>query len=597
MKKRVADIVFETLVENGIVDCFSVVGGGAMHLNNAMALNKKINKYFNHHEQACAMAAEAYARYSGKMAVVCVTSGPGCTNTLTGVMGAWEDSIPMIVISGNVRFAISVESTGLPLRYRGLQEFDIINSIKNMTKYAAVITTPSSIKSELQKAISIAMDGRRGPVWLDIPQDIQNAMVDEEQLDADDYCLHHTEIDSDNFNKMADLLNTAKRPCVLFGTGVTCAHLQNEFESFIDRLQIPVVGGAWFGDALYNKHPLFYGLSGNVGPRTGNFILHNADLILVLGNSLSFKQTGYDVESFAPNSKIIMVDVDNNEYLKVNNKVDFFIHADLKDFFKKAEEKKLTAKASKEWMDYCDKLYGFFSAYEGAKNAMPDERVNKYYFWEIFNQLAPEDLPVALGNSQVGLAANQVGKEYPGQRLISNYICGSMGYDLPAAIGTAVASSRPTVCVTGDGSVMMNLQELQTIRHYNLPIKIIIFENQGYGAIKQTCNNFFQGVKIGCSPDSGISCPDFSEVASAFHFNYRCCHNNEEVHESLEWVFSHDEPLILEVKELLDDPVVPKLMSKLDKNGNMTSPRLYDMFPFVSENDMKWIMEPSVKNV
>ena len=594
MKKRVADIVFETLVENAITDCFSVVGGGAMHLNNAMALNKNINKYFNHHEQACTMAAEAYARYAGKMAAVCVTSGPGATNTLTGVMGAWEDSIPMIIISGNVRYATSVASTGLPLRYRGLQEFDIINSIKNMTKYATVVTEPLSIKSEIQKAINIAMEGRRGPVWLDIPQDIQNSIVEEDHMNICESNLDIPSVSEVKLQELFDMINLAKRPCILFGTGITCAHLQNEFEKFLDKMQIPVVGGAWYGDALYNKHPRFYGLSGNVGPRAGNFILTNADIILVLGNSLSFKQTGYDVDSFAPNSKVIMVDIDENEYLKIKNKIDVFIHTDLKEFFSKADRLKLNIKPTEEWTSYCDKLYHFFSAYEGAENTVPEERVNKYYFWKLFNEIAPDNLPIALGNSQVGLAGNQVGKEYRDQRMIANYICGSMGYDLPAAIGTAIASGRPTVCVTGDGSVMMNLQELQTIRHYNLPVKLVVFENQGYGAIKQTCNNFFDGVKIGCSPDSGVSCPDFSAVAKAFKIDYKCCNCNSEVKESLEWMFANDGPLLLEMKELLDDPVVPKLMSKLDENGNMTSPKLYDMYPFVSDDDMRWIMNPQV---
>ena len=246
MKKRVADIIFETLVELNIVDCFTVVGGGAMHLDNALALNTDMNSHFNHHEQACAMAAEAYARYSGKMAAVCVTSGPGATNTLTGVMGAWVDSVPMIVISGNVRYETSIERSGLPLRYRGLQEFDIIHSIQNMTKYSLVLTKPETVKYEVQKAVAIAMEGRRGPVWIDVPQDMQNALVEVETL------AEYTETaDKTPVCKQADVehvlevLKNAERPCILMGSGIQCAHLEDAFEGFLEKVRVPVIGGVW----------------------------------------------------------------------------------------------------------------------------------------------------------------------------------------------------------------------------------------------------------------------------------------------------------------------------------------------------------------
>ena len=592
MKKRVADIIFETLVELNIVDCFTVVGGGAMHLDNALALNTDMNSHFNHHEQACGMAAEAYARYSGKMAAVCVTSGPGATNTLTGVMGAWVDSVPMIVISGNVRYETSIEKSGLPLRYRGLQEFDIIHSIQNMTKYSLVLTKPETVKYEVQKAVAIAMEGRRGPVWIDVPQDMQNALVEVETL------AEYTETaDKTPVCKQADVehvlevLKNAERPCILMGSGIQCAHLEDAFEGFLEKVRVPVIGGAWLGDIFYSEHPLYYGLSGNAGPRGGNFILQNSDYILCLGNSLSYKQTGYDISSFAPKAKIFMVDADENEYLKVKETVDTFIHADLKDFFREAENISETCKAPEEWMEYCNKIRETFSPFEGKSSADPTGRVNKYLFWETFLNVMPEDTLMALGNSSVAMGANQIGRRFKGQRMISNYICGSMGFDLPAAIGLAVASKQPVVCVTGDGSMMMNLQELQTIQYKKLPVKIVLFENNGYGAIKQTCKNFFEGKEYGCSPDSGVGFPQFQKVAEAFEYPYNCCHTNEELAEKLDWLKAQKGSCILEIKQQLDDPVVPKLMSKLDENGQMTSPKLHDMYPFVSEEDMKWIMK------
>lgn len=591
MKKRVADIIFETLTELEVTDCFCVVGGGAMFLDNALALNSKINTHFNHHEQACAMAAEAYARYSGKMAAVCVTSGPGSTNTLTGVMGAWVDSVPMIVISGNVRYATSVESSGLPLRYRGLQEFDIIHSVQNMTKYATVLKTPEDVKYEVEKAVDIAMNGRRGPVWIDVPQDIQNSVVETEQLRRYTEHIISFSCAEEDLELLESAFKKANRPCILMGTGIQCTHSEDLFEKLICKLQIPVVGGAWIGDIFYSEHPLYYGLSGNVGPKTGNFIIQNSDCILVLGNSLSYKQTGYDISGFAPNAEIYMVDVDENEYLKVRESVSKFMKSDIKNFlisFEKKLENVITAPS--DWMEYCNKVRKQFTPFEGKYTAVPDGRVNKYIFWETFLNIMPSDTLVALGNSSVAMGANQIGRRYKDQRMISNYICGSMGFDLPAAIGLAVASQKEVICVTGDGSLMMNLQELQTITHKNLPVKIVIFENEGYGAIKQTFKNFFNSLEFGCSPETGVSCPKFKKIASAFNFSYNCCYSNGELADKLEWLKSEKTRCILEVKQQLDDPVLPKLMSRINENGQMSSPTLHDLYPFVPEQDMDWLM-------
>jgi len=591
MQKRVADIVFETLTEHDITDCFVVVGGGAMHLDNALALNEKMNSHFNHHEQACAIAAEAYARYSGRMAAVCVTSGPGATNALTGVMGAWVDSVPMIVISGNVRYETSIEKSGLPLRYRGLQEFDIINSIQNMTKYSKYLTCPTDVKYEVEKAIAIAMSGRRGPVWLDIPQDIQNSMVEESELRGYEEEVLLPVCQESDMEYILGLLRSAERPCILMGTGIQCSHTEDLFERLIEKLQIPVVGGAWIGDIFYSEHPLYYGLSGNAGARSGNFILQNADCILVLGNSLSYKQTGYDISSFAPNAEIIMIDADENEYLKVKDTVDFFVHCDIGQFMCACREHLTDVlRAQEDWFSYCDRVLERFSPFEGECTGTPEGRVNKYTFWRKFLELMPENTLMALGNSSVGMGANQIGRRFKQQRMISNYICGSMGFDVPAAIGLAIASKQEVICVTGDGSLMMNLQELQTIVHKDLPIKVVVFENEGYGAIRQTNNNFFGGLEFGCSPASGVSCPDFEKIAIAFGYPYNCCKTNSDLEEKLRWLTQVKGRCILEVKQQLDDPVLPKLMSKLDENGDMTSPKLHDMYPFVPEEDMEWLM-------
>lgn len=591
MKKRVADVIFDTLVELGITDCFAVVGGGAMHLDNALAIHPTMKTLFNHHEQACSMAAESYARYSGNMAAVCVTSGPGATNAITGVMGAWVDSVPMIVISGNVRYETSVEYSGLDLRYRGLQEFDIIHSVQNMTKYTCFLTEPTDVRYEVEKAVYMAMEGRRGPVWIDVPQDIQNSMVEVENLRIFDQKSEAVKPDSKDISTVIELLSKAKRPCVLMGTGIQCTHSEDVFEGMMSKLRVPIVGGAWVGDIFYSEHDLYYGLSGNAGSRTGNFILQNSDCILVLANSLSYKQTGYDLQSFAPHATICMVDVDKNEYKKNAEKVDCFICADIAEFMETMSDALGNGiEAPREWFDYCDRVLAKFPASEGKVTAIDRGRVNKYVFWEKMLEQMPEDALFALGNSSIGMAANQIGRKYKGQRMISNYICGSMGFDLPAAIGLAVASKKEVYCVTGDGSIMMNLQEMQTIISNHLPIKIVVMENQGYGAIRQTCKNFFQGKDFGCSPETGVSCPAFSEISRAFGYEYDLCESADQLDDKINELISSNSNFVLEVKQQLDDPVLPKLMSKLDENGKMTSPKLHDMYPFASEEDMKWLM-------
>lgn len=591
MKKRVADIIMDTLIAYGITDCFAVVGGGAMHLDNALLVCEKMKKYFNHHEQACAMAAEAYARYSGKMAAVCVTSGPGATNTLTGVMGAWQDSLPMIVLSGQVRYEISVPKSGLKLRYRGIQEFEIIPTVKNMTKYAVMITDPLAVKREIVKAIHIAMSGRRGPVWIDVPQDIQNARVEESDLYGEEEMTDITPaVRQEEILEIIDILQKAKRPCILGGSGIISSNTRDIFEKLVDKMGIPVIGGSWVADNLYTEHPLYYGNSGNVGPRTGNFILQNADVILTLGNSLGFRQTGFNLEGFAPKAKIIMADVDTEEGKKPGLNLYKFMHADLKDIITNLLDKDCAIQPPKEWLDYCNMLKNRFTPFEAAKNINMDDRVCSYYFWKVFQEYEEKDSIAALGNNTANTAKLQIGVKYPHQRILTNYTCGSMGYDIPAAIGAAAASGKKVYCITGDGSIMMNLQELQTIVQNDLPIRIVIFSNDGYGAIRQTSKNFFEGAYIGCTPDTGISFPNFKMVAATFGFEYRKCVSNGQIEESVKWLVDCKKRALLEIEQQFDDPVTPKVMSRLDENGKMLTPALQDMYPFLPEEEYRELM-------
>lgn len=587
MKKRAADIIIETLVKRGITECFAVVGGGAMHLDNALGINSSMHKTFNHHEQACAMAADAYARIADKPAAVCVTSGPGATNAITGVMGAWVDSIPMIVVSGQVRYAISVENSGLPLRYRGIQEFDIISSVKNMTKYAKMITDPLAVRREVNKAVDIATTGRRGPVWLDIPLDTQSAIVETDDLYPDEPKPAEPTATTQQVKDVLNMLKNAKRPAILVGCGVESGGVLERFRSFAKKSMIPIVAASMASDILPVSYEKFYGTCGIDGPRPGNFIIQNADVILALGSSLGFVTTGFDQSSFAPKAHIISVDVDENEVKKPGVRVDTFIHSSLEAFFDKLTDENLSP--APEWLDYCAALKKRFSPFDPADNISMNDRVCAYWFWKKFEEAAPPETVCVLGNNTASSSKFQAGTLYENQRIIANRNCGSMGYDLPAAIGTAV-SGRQTICLTGDGSIMMNLQELQTIKHYNLPIKIVVFENDGYNAIRLTSENFFDGFLVGCNAESGVSFPSFEEVAKLFGMKYRCCSTNGETAECLDWLFKTDGHVLLEVKQQIHDPMLPKLMSRKREDGSMTAPALQDMYPFLSEEEMeRWM--------
>lgn len=591
MKRRVADIIMDILCENGITDCFSVVGGGAMHLNNAFAGCEKIGKYYNHHEQACAMSAEAYVRTSGKLPVVCVTSGPGGTNTLTGVLCAWQDSLPMLILAGQVRYEISVENSGLPLRQRGEQEFEIVPAVKHMTKYAKKVINPLSIRRELQKAIDIATSGRRGPVWLDIPLDVQGAMVEEEDLlPALEHVVTLPAARKSDMDFINQFLTEAERPCILVGSGVRVSNVIEEFREFCNKVKIPVVSGIHVADAHSMEYPLYYGMSGTIGPRVGNFILQNADAILVIGNSLHLTQTGFNQKEFAPHAKIVMVDIDQNEAMKPGLNIYRLIHSDLKIFFDMAEENIKEISAREDWILYCDALRERFPIIEVPKDVNMQGPVRQNYFWSVFEKKEPDDCIIAFGNSMGVAGVVQKGILKPKQRLIANFWVGTMGNDLPEAFGAAVASGKEVICATGDGSIMMNLQELQTIKHYDVPVKIVLFSNQGYGTIRNTCKNFFDGTKVGCDPESGVGMPDFEKVALAFGYHYRRCATNEDAAACIDWLFQSERHAFLEVIQDFDDVFEPKLQSRLLEDNTFATPALHDMAPFIDKEELNKLM-------
>ena len=580
MKKRVADIVIDALADLGVTHAFCVVGGGAMYLDNALSITPRISTVFNHNEQACAMAAEGYARFHScsKPAMVCVTTGPGGTNTLTGVMGAYVDNIPMVIISGQCRYDTSIPQSGLPLRTRGVQEFDIVSTVKTMTKYSVLVTEPLMIRREVRKAYNIAMSGRKGPVWIDIPLNIQGAVVESDDLAADEQSPAPQAPDITELKRAHDLIASAKRPVILAGSAIRTCNCRDRFERFLESVSIPVVGACVQPDVFFSDHPLYCGACGSVGTRAGNFVLQSADVLLVLGAALNYYETGFAQSGFCPHAHIISVNIDQYDHLKPGLSVKTFIHSDIGQFFR--ETRDWSIKAPAEWLDFARSAKRHFNTYEGASHCKSGE-VDAYDFWESYAQSEPPDSITVLGNNSGVSPRLQAGCKTRTQRTINNVNCGSMGWDLPAAIGVCVAAKRPVTLVTGDGSFMMNVQELATLAHNKLPIRIVIFANDGYGGIRQTCKNYFGGANFGCDAASGISFPNFQKLADAFQIAYRHCGSGADIIDSVNWLFSQSAPALLEVAQMKDNPPIPRVVSKLREDGTTEPAKLHDMYPFL----------------
>ncbi len=583
MKVRVADYIANLLVEKGITNVFSVVGGGAMHLNDAFGRHENIKCIYNHHEQGSAIAAEGYARINNKIAGVCVTTGPGGTNALTGVLCAWQDSIPMLVISGQTRYETTVESTGLKLRQFGEQEYNIIQSVKPITKYAVMVKNPQEIKYHIERAIYEATTRRKGPCWIDIPLDVQGAVIEDTKLSGfsnSNETLFSKESCEVIFNK----IKNAKAPLIIVGSAVRQSGCLNEMYELVSKLNIPILCPTSTADAFDNSFPLYYGNFGVFGGRIGNFMIQNSDLILSLGARMSFKQIGFNFSAFAPNAEKIIIDIDGEELRKDTIKIDLPIQADLVDVvysLNKFITEILPVK--NKWINYCDMLRKKFSSL--PENCHDSVSVNPYFFSEKLQEKMPDDGIIVVGNSCACVSLLQMGISKKEQRLFGNVNCGTMGYDIPAAIGATLASKKSVICATGDGSFQMNIQELQTIVHNNLPIKFIVFNNNGYQAIVQTQKNFFAGFLSGCTNGSGLSIPSFEKITYAYGIPYKKIACHDDIDSGLDWLLSLDSYGLCEVIQDTNQLIEPKVKSKKLPDGSLISPPIDDLFPFLTQEE------------
>jgi acetolactate synthase I/II/III large subunit len=593
---RVADYVAQLLVEHGVTDVFMVTGGGAMHLNDALGGHPGLTVVPCHHEQACAMAAESYARLSGRLCAVNVTSGPGGTNALTGVFGAWTDSVPLLVISGQVKRETMVAGTGLPLRQLGDQEIDIVRIMSTVTKYAAVIDEPRDVRKQVERALWEATSGRPGPVWLDIPIDVQSALVDPAELEwfdpasvGDDLVSPLTGGDLDEeVEAMLVAVAAAERPVVLAGGGIRAAGTHDEFVRFVEALGAPVVTGWNAHDLLWDDHELYAGRPGTVGTRPGNFAVQNADLLIVLGSRLNIRQVGYAWDTWARSARVVMVDVDAAELAKPTLHVDQPVHADLRDFFAcalpKLESRQMPGYG--KWLPWCRQRLEDYPAV--LPEYADSSTVNPYVFVDRLTSLLPAGQVTVCGDGTACVVTFQAARVKRGQRLYTNSGAAPMGYDLPAAVGAAIAlgRDRSVVCLAGDGSLMMNVQELATIRGHDLNVKLFVLNNSGYHSIRQTQNNYFPGREIGCGTESGVWFPRFERLAAAFEIPFSRVASNDSLDEVLATVMAAPGPQLCEVVLDLDQQFAPKAASRILPDGRMVSAPLEDLAPFLDRDEL-----------
>ena len=582
---KVSDYIAKRLKETyGVKHVFMVSGGGAMHLNDSFG--KYLDYICNHNEQACSLAAEGYARLNQELAVVNVTTGPGGLNALNGLFGAWTDSAPILFVSGQVKYTTTMESCkDIPLRQLGDQEVDIISCVKSLCKYAVTVTDPKTIGYHLDRAVYEAMNGRRGPVWINVPINVQAALVNETELEF--FAAPEKPVYDLKITEIVNRLKSAERPVIVAGHGIRLAGQIENLKALLKKLPFPVVTTFNGFDVIENDDPHYIGRIGTVGQRAGNFTLQNADCVLFLGTRNNIRQASYNWENFAKRAFKIVVDIDQAELDKPTVRPDLAVRADLAEFLPALIEKTPQIKAE-NWLNWCRKRKTKFDFAHTPEYQQTGDQINAYAFTRRLSELLPEDDRFVMANGFCCVGPFQPAVIKKGQRYLLNSGDASMGYDLPAAIGMCIASGkRETVCFAGDGSIMMNLQELQTIKHHNLPIKIFVLNNDGYLSIKMTQNNFFEGRHCGDGRDSGVSTPDFVKVGEAFGIKSVKLTDPAKVDETVAAVLAANEPVLCEVIVNPDYIFSPKLSARKLPDGTMISPTLEDMFPFLDRDEFE----------
>jgi len=585
---RVADYIANYIHELGVRDVFMVSGGGMMFLSDGLVQHPELAVTCTHHEQAAAMAAVGYAKYQQGFGVAYVTTGCGGTNAITGLLDAWQDSVPCLFISGQCKRKETVRTIGLKLRQVGVQEADIIAVVESLTKYAVMVSEPEQIAWHLDKAVHLARSGRPGPVWLDIPMDVQGALIDEitlprfsgEQEPAD----YRSAPSAAELQSLAELLAAAKRPVIIAGQGIRLAGAVPAFRQLIEQYRIPVVASRLGIDLLPSDHPLFIGRIGNKGDRAGNFAVQNADLVLALGSRLSVSSTGHEYATFAREATIVVVDIDPVEHRKNTVRIDHFINADVAVLL--ARLKPASPPDTARWCETCLRWKNQWPVclpeYAGS------DRVNLYYFTDRLTRMMAGDAVVVSDAGSAFYVVAQAGQFAEGQRWVTSGGQADMGYTLPAAVGVSVARNKGEVlAITGDGSFQMNIQELQTVVHNQLPVKLFVWNNDGYLSIRATQSKFFERRFIGTDSGSGVSFPDTEKIAGAYGLPFFRITSSSELESILAAVLAHPGPVVCEVMCIRDQEIVPTVASYRKEDGTMVSRPIEDMYPFLDRQTFR----------
>jgi acetolactate synthase-1/2/3 large subunit len=597
-KLRVADYLISALASRGVKHIFMVPGGGAMHLNDALAQSSDVSYVPNHHEQASSIAAEAYSRITNSLGVAMVTSGPGGTNAITGVVGAWIESVPLLVLSGQVKRADLQGNSGV--RQKGVQEVDIVSIVSSITKYAVTVMEPNDIRYHLEKALHLAQTGRRGPVWLDLPLDVQGAVIDPEELrgydpEAEEDNRVSEKLLADKITTVLALLKEARRPLILAGHGVRLAGAAESFRTLYEKLNIPVATTWNAMDLIPAGHKLSVGSPGAVAQRTANFAVQNCDLLIAIGARLDNVVTAYNAAKFGRDAKKVIVDVDPAELAKFDMPIELSIESDARVFIERMlgaieseDSRRATGVDRTEWLERAADWKKRYPA-GGIKRQLANGVISHYDLIRSFSEELPENSLIVTGSSGLAVEMFYIGfQNKPGQRIFLTSGLGAMGYGLPAMIGAGLAyGNKPFVGIESDGSLQMNLQELSTIRQFNLPVRIFIMNNNGYASIRVTQRNYFAGRHIGTGPEGKLYLPDVLEVAKAFGIPAIRISNMSELTEKIRYTLEQPGPFICDVQLVPNEVLYPRVTSFVQPDGSMMSMPLEDMYPLLDREELR----------
>jgi acetolactate synthase-1/2/3 large subunit len=593
---KLSDYVVRFIAEQGVKHVFLVTGGGAMHLNQSLGAEAAIEPVCNSHEQASAMCAESYAKVTGNLGVCMVTTGPGGTNAVTGVAGAWLDSTPTFFVSGQVKRPdrmFDLEGKALGMRQLGVQEVDIVSIVKPITKYAVTVLEPNDIRYHMEKAHYLALNGRPGPVWIDIPLDVQATPIGDpstlrgfDPAEFEESCAGKSL--NEEVSRFIEHLNASKRPLIFAGNGIRLARATVEFEQLRHLLGIPSVATWCAADLVPSDEPTFVGRPGSLAARGANFALQNCDCLLAIGVRLDFAITGYAPQNLAREAYKVAVDLDAAELKKLDPHIHQPICADARAFLQELllQKSSIQLKDHSAWDARCVDWKTRYPIVT-AEHRKPDSRVSIFHLAEVIGNVSdPADLLVS-GSSGSGIEIFLFAcPARAGQRIYHTAGLGAMGYGLPMSIGVCLGGGRRrTILVDGDGGFQFNIQELETISRLNLPIKLFVLNNNGYASIRASQTGYFSKPNIGCDANTGLTIPGLSRVAAAYNIPAIVIENQKNLREDVRRALAMEGPVLIDVHVILDEIRAPRLQSYQRPDGSFVSRPLEDLFPFLPREE------------